>query len=875
MPGATAVLAIDTATIWWVAAAGVAIAYVGFLVGWRDRTLGWVQFGLAAAAAVLLVGSGEGGWAYLGVAIGLMAVMSMAARQLAKTTMRVVVALAVLLGVLLVARVGTTAVEDRAYEEARTALPDDIEDLCLEGDSGLGCLDRVLAAKLADEEALEAATAAYVEDELIDDLAEVRARVRRAVGLGVLNATAGNAANIAETMQDAAYGPPPELVDVLATQEQILDSGSPPTFRARQDAVLAAIATVLTSVDAEAAKTAAAAAKTAKESAQDDLREVPALDLVTAGADQIAESWVEPVTGEDVDVPVALGTLAWLALLVAAVLGYRRLEWRNNQGYGAPVQVTDLKTSGDDLSAAYLTEGIKVRYGSTDLVEPPDTPGGSAFESVQTTLTEVGGENGKIAAAITKFAQATAFPKAGITVTGVVSWAEPDPKAAGATDKGETDGKGDKDEKDAEPKPVAGVFRLETSHEHRFIRTERLRADTPGQLMDEAAALIAGDVLSYSYWTPPWARSWGERGEALATYRRMLFDRPSDSDERIRDLRLALGAAPDNALVRLMLAHELDLAGQPVEALRLNLQNRIDHPHFLAGRYRLVTSLCMLSDPGTLRDHWWSSSNTEHRNEVLRLVESSGSLDRSAGYDGRRLWELRRWWRGSLPAGLKPRPDEMRTLITTYDPAVRAQARVSDALLRWAHYEADQIRAALRWWRLALWSVPMDERKASLRLLQDAPRRRREIEQIRSIVPIIECRLLGASLRSRMAKQPLDDRGRVRIEGLGADVESAAGPSSGTAARYNAACFWSVACDLLGGDMTDEPPQERSDREKREATLRGQWLDRSLTALEAALRSADGSRPALSWIEKDPDLANLRTAPGWRTVKARLEEESG
>jgi hypothetical protein len=56
---------------------------------------------------------------------------------------------------------------------------------------------------------------------------------------------------------------------------------------------------------------------------------------------------------------------------------------------------------------------------------------------------------------------------------------------------------------------------------------------------------------------------------------------------------------------------------------------------------------------------------------------------------------------------------------------------------------------------------------------------------------------------------------------------------------------------------------------------RTDWLERSLQALEAAVRAPEGARPAVRWIGQDPDLAALRASSGWTQIKSRLEEEAG
>lgn len=837
-------------------------AYVLFLSRWRERTLGWVQFGLGIAASVVLVILGGVGPRSLGILVGAITLMSMSARQFAKTTMRVTVAVIALLCVLLVARVGTAEVDDTRRAEAQTESGLDEAEfgrLCPSEVDGPACLVLVREAQSAAAAAALDDTSELADAGITEELTETLKSVSEAEGREELRDEVIDAREVVERALDRATSSTiDEALTEVDTSLRVALGGS--TTRQIRGMARAALEQSLIAVDEDAAQAAADDAEADTEAASTAAEAgVPALELITAGADAIVDAWVSPVTqGDGLEVPAALGVTAWVLIGVAAILGYRRLEIRNNQSYGAPVAFSSLKVDGDDLSAEFLLEGTKARYGSTDLIEPPDTPGGSAFESVQTTLSETGGEHGKIAVALAKFAQATAFPKAGITVTGAVSEAAveatSDSNAAPAEGADET------------KKPLLGVLRLETTHEHRFIRSERLHAENQTDLMDKAAALVAADVFGYSYWTPPWARSWGKQGEALATYRRMIFRPPKEADDRLRSLRTALGSAPGNGMIRLMLAHELDLAEKPVEALRLNLQNRIDHPHFLAGRYRLVTSLCMLADPTMLERHWWTPSAAEHRKEILRLIDAGDLLVEPMQTRDRPWWRSEKWWdiRSEFPS---IDPAGARTALAEQSPLAQRQTEVAQILLWWAAYEADQIERSLGVWRLTYRALPQSERRVWLAILRSSSRRRRENEQIRSALPIIEARLRHAAARAASTSTPvmLDTEDVSRLRALGREVTAQASDRRvGTAALYNAACFWSVAAGMLNV----------GDEENDDTTLRAAWLDHSLTALEAALRTVNGSRPSLKWIEQDPDLAAVRSTPGWRHVKARLEEES-
>jgi hypothetical protein len=568
----------------------------------------------------------------------------------------------------------------------------------------------------------------------------------------------------------------------------------------------------------DAAEEVTSAAKDARSTFED---EGPAptelVDILEAGADAVAADVAPSAAGYTPE----LGLWGLLVIGVASVLIYRRFELVNNESYGAPVVIAEL-TADDGKAAAHLAASIASRWGSTELAAPPDTPGGNSFTSVVTTLTGTDQLTTPVLKALGSLATNVAFPLAGVSLSGSVVGI-PVPAGDAEADAG-AGGGGSKTPKPTRPK--ASVM-LAARQDERFLRSETFDAEDEDRLADTIACFVAADVYAFSEWTPEWGRDWGRAGESLRTYRQHVRSVGSDDRgaERLTALRAALVAAPANGLLRLLLAFEHELAGQRADALRLNLHNRLDYPHFLQGRTRVASALALLADSEALRRQWWGPAHRSTRHEIARLLLESGRI--TVGE------------RDRLVEGIRADEDWVQHL-----------------LLRAAIAEASAVR-----WRLrppvllatGLWA--RSHRRTTFVALSN---RAAEAAYLRTLQLVLDQR--RHNLRGD-ARPSAPKMSRHTRRGASASV------------LYNGACFWALRAAGVGAPVRwhgEDDPSSPDDEDDYAVAIK-----HCIVCLERSLRAPTGSRPFLDWIRNDPDLDALHGSTEGRAFIDRLEEILG
>lgn len=431
------------------------------------------------------------------------------------------------------------------------------------------------------------------------DLADARSEAA-SFTLSVLEAT--QASPTTSTSEDeaqpagqaagAASVPPAEATDVLAAQQEV----------------------EVSSERLEAAAEALDVAREARSATPNPPVDQEIDELVATGVDVVVGAATAPALGGEIGLVV--GVAGYLVAGLLLLIGYRQLEIKNNQRYGAPVEVAPVlgvagSADGKADEQAEVTQRLRERILSVGLDDPGPAPGAFTTARLREALSEAEGlPQNKLASAIVGFVQAVAFPPAGVKVTTAVR-VRPD----GAHE---------------------ASVELSTRVAERFVGSSVVTAGDRTALIDAVAYLVATNCLTFSQTTPAWAAWQDEKGEALRCYRDGSGP-PDGSDEdalaaKVRLLERAVRLSPLNGQVRVELAKLRGSAGEPTRALRLFLETVIAHPTMATARYGVATSLLLVAEPDLLADAWAPGSE---RDDVVQL------LDRRYAEPGAELPDLR------------------------------------------------------------------------------------------------------------------------------------------------------------------------------------------------------------------------------------------
>ena len=408
-------LSIDDGHVHWrggtaLVALGAAAVVLAALLSWQWLNWGWFSWLTVIALCGIALGT-EGNQQLHRLAVAALVVTFLVgvAQTMSKATLRATAVLVALVATIGVAGVGQTAGEadaedtadelrtenDLAIAEVTGASPE-VEEVradharlaaCADGLAGgdecpddgwderaqQADLQLAIAQVLFDEAEVEQESAQDVLDEAEAARESAERRLEQVAAAPAVDATALGAANAA-------------VDEAVATEAE------------EREAVESADADVASRTDDLAEATEQATEFEVPRSS--DIRQ-----LLVDGANVIVRDAFRPALGDQVD--AVLGSWGWMVLAILALLGYRKLEVRNNRRYGAPIQ-----TAGTTA----IDHEFRERVMAMELTEPSPVPGGNTTNDLVEVLKAAEGlpGSGKIAQAL-KAVWAVAFPPAGVT----------------------------------------------------------------------------------------------------------------------------------------------------------------------------------------------------------------------------------------------------------------------------------------------------------------------------------------------------------------------------------------------------------------------------------------------------------------------------
>jgi hypothetical protein len=487
-------------------------------------------------------------------------------------------------------------------------------------------------------------------------------------------------------------------------------------------------------------------------------------------------------------------------------------------------------------SQTAVTERLQFRLPAVEVRKPVVMPGGSTLENLAVVVSESGVQGSKATAALMRAIRALqAQPRA----------YEPRLLVERCDEAGQACPRGAK---------------LQITVDLRNIRSDQsvVVRTLPPCDPAEAAERVAGFTARQVFWqdaaTPSWAVGSAD-GQDLSAY--LLARQKSPQGGTFWDyykcrqaqrglLESAVEHSPNAGAVQYNLACLCDLDGDNLESLLFHLDNRVHHPRFLRGRYRLAISLGMLSTPDWFEREWrgehpWPPAKTPGaaprrdreavKQDIIRTLRISGMLRTLRDKD----------------------KDKQRKALTgeegSDDPKL-----IQQALLRLAEQEFRDYRASLRPWSLMCDAFRKRAERASLLATLRAepswwrhPRRRLLASSFS--LDIIQHRIgwLRDDPKADKKLRQAQERARHMV-GFDQKVDSGFrswvyGKASWQAV-YNAACLYAQPkC----GDQRAKPDEIH--------------IAVELLRLAISNRKCELVRPS-EWIGIDPDLHGLRTYRG-------------
>lgn len=545
---------------------------------------------------------------------------------------------------------------------------------------------------------------------------------------------------------------------------------------------------------------------------------VPAIDLLTIGADQIVTEALEPVTNDDI--PTGLARLGWALLAILGIVVYRRLEVTNGRRQPGPVEIKAGDSSDDDEKA--LVEQFKAHLGDLELVEPAEVPGGEAVKSASDVVKD--SVQGAALKFVVAFLQATAFPKRGveIEVAGrtiskhAPGSAEAQAETASGTAEGDSSG---------EPAQCYEVsIRGFNARTRELIFARNFDEEDRELAVQRAVYFAAEQVLATGYTTPGWQRWTPTDGRGLRAYSMAIRAKSSspDAPETAKvyvERAVANNPATGVALVELSNQRALDqrFVAAAVWAARAVARE----PRYTGAKYRLGVTLGMIaSDMG----EYWSHQPLRHELAAL-LGMSVDTADESSG-------------------GVATRETLLEKAATFLEEAI-AQSGL------WALLRSAAVQRERSYWLGILRTGRRDSALAA------------------------ESALLLTRLRQggEFEEDALDDTLRAAGHDHGTALYNAA--CYRTAAAAEKAHRKAVAEGLaqLGREL-NTAEIAATGLASKSARWEVSFKDAQDTLVQARL-ARGGRTVTLKWAEADPDLAPLRAWPGWAAVATALGEFDG
>lgn len=513
----------------------------------------------------------------------------------------------------------------------------------------------------------------------------------------------------------------------------------------------------------------------------------------------------------------------------------------------APGQVSAVRSG---LTARrILTEELKFRLPAVEVRAPASMPGGSALESLAAVVSDSGLQAGKVTGALMMAVHALEARPRIYQVNTFVEY-------CGADGQLSPDGL-----------YLLITVDLRDTRSGQSLAARVLRPCLPEDAAEMVAGFTARQVFRQDVSTPDWAVG-SLDGEDLSAYLLTREMRPAartfadlyDCRQRQRaKLEGAVGRSANSGLVQYELASIYDLDGLSLDSLLLHLDNRLHHPRFLRGRYRLAMSLSMLADPVAFRG--WigagppadpadaGSYPASVKADIIRKLRWAGMLRALSTQDCERagLAEPQVTELGGRRAARVSRERALVDLLSTPHPDGGQAVRARLVLLLLARREFASYRRQFRAVSL-LWCALRyrPERSASLALLSTSPRWWRHPRR-RLWAAVAGREIVDARLRRLEAGPPEADRelaaaqSRIRRKlRLGRLLDGGRPWHFGKVpwqAVYNAACLYALPAS--GGS-----PGSASDAVR-------------LLRLAISDPACELDRPS-EWISADPDLRLLR-----------------
>jgi hypothetical protein len=491
------------------------------------------------------------------------------------------------------------------------------------------------------------------------------------------------------------------------------------------------------------------------------------------------------------------------------------------------------KEAQEPPSQAAVTERLQFRLPAVEVRKPAVMPGGSTLDNLAVVVSESGVQGSKVTAALMRAIRALQAQPRAYEARLLVERCD---EAGQASPRG--------------PK-------LQITVDLRNIRTEQsiVVRTLPPCIPAEAAERVAGFTARQVFWedaaTPSWATG-AANGEDLSAYLlarqkspqgRTFWDCYTCRQEQRELLENAVKHSPNAGAVQYDLACLCDLDGDSLESLLLHLDNRVHHPRFLRGRYRLAMSLGMLSTRDWFDREW----HGQHAWPPPVPSAVGPRRDREAVKDD----VIRTLRRSGMLRALSGRDQEREALTGEPDSGSADLARL--ALLRLARQEFRDYRASVRPWKLAWLALRhRPERDSLLAALRAEPRwwrhPRRHLLAASLSLEVVDHRIRCLTNDPKADERLLRAQARARrMVGLDERVDS--GVRSWAYGKASWQAVYNAACLHAQPRSGNEPPTPAAVR-----------IAVDLLRLAVSDQQCELVRPS-EWIGIDPDLHGLRQHP--------------
>jgi hypothetical protein len=334
------------------------------------------------------------------------------------------------------------------------------------------------------------------------------------------------------------------------------------------------------------------------------------------GSRGLAVEMLSPLTPDGARHLVNTSPVGWvaLALILAGILVCFDTWCARRE---APrVRVTEAPAAESENPALDLrreiTEKLKFRLAAADVHKPAAIPGGSTLDNLATVVSSSDIQGSKTTAMLIRAVNAFAAKPSTYDAR---LYAEDAPGRSSASSGSD----------------LRITVDVEDARTGAIIATRTLGPCSKEDAADKAAGFTARQVLRRDPSTPAWALG-SLDGEDLSAY--LLSQEMSPKSlgpeglqayrKNQRDTLARTDSGNAHAvLARYELACLYELLEDPVSGLRLHLRNRVYHPLFLRGRYRLAMTLNMIASCRGKDDHRYLA---ESRDAIIAELDWVGMM---------------------------------------------------------------------------------------------------------------------------------------------------------------------------------------------------------------------------------------------------------